>query len=122
MVGRAGRDATSLYRAEYLEGYVVAELTAKELAEYEMADLVGHFFVNPTDKATRATLAHLLQDNLGGEISAWLKAIDEMADQKEVIVIVEGGVVQDLEVPSGVVVEIRDYDNAEGLKPEDLHA
>ena len=98
----------------------MAELTPRELAEYEVADVIGHLLLNPDDKATRLTLAHLLQDNLGGDLSAWLKSIDDLAGTKEVVVTVSGGVVQDVEVPPGVNVEVRDYDNAEGVDEGDL--
>ena len=42
-----------------------------------------------------------------------------MSTKREVIVRVKGGVVQDVEVPPGVVVRIWDYDNAEGYDDED---
>ncbi len=38
---------------------------------------------------------------------------------KEVVVTVEGGVVQDIEVPEGVVVKVRDYD-VEGVDSADI--
>ena len=99
----------------------MAELTSKELAQYEMADVVGHFLLNTADKATRATLAHLLQENLGGELSAWLKVIDETADDKFVLVTCSGGVVDVDTIPPGVVVEVWDYDGIADMSKDDLH-
>ena len=106
----------------------MAELTAKDLADFALVEAVGRFVADATEGATgpkaestRRYLAEMLAAELGGDCDAWMNQLRLISGPRDVVVSVSGGVVQDVEVPPGVTVEVRDYDNAKGLHKDDLN-